>query len=208
MTDVRLTEPGTGDAEPSTGGRPGSSVRLRVGTGLVVVALVVLTIFGLSLDRSWRADQATVHPLRGPTVHTVRLDAGRVQIYADTAAGGGSGRSGCVSITGPHGPVAVHSGRYAISPWDPANVILQTGTSFPTADLTDVCVPAGHTAFVAETQEVALRHVASGLLGVVAGLVVALVGLGLLRSERSRRRGPRYLTVVADPASATHHAIT
>jgi hypothetical protein len=213
MTDVRLTEPTAEDASAAPGDRPGRSTRLGVAAGILVVGIVVLAVSGLSLDRSWRADQRTVHLLRGPESHQVHLDAGRSQVYADTAAGGGD-RSACVTVTGPDGAVTVERVRFAISPWDPANVILQTGTSFPTADfvvpagglysLTDRCVPAGHTAFVAETQEVALRHVDGGLAGVAVGLIVAGVGLGLLRSERSRRRPPRYLTIVADPAAATH----
>jgi hypothetical protein len=214
MTDVRLTEPTVRDDGPDAGDRPGSSTRLRLATGLLAVGVVVLAIFGVSLDRSWRAAQDTVRVLRGPASHQVHLDAGRSQVYADTAAGGGD-RSACVTVTGPDGAIPVERVRFAISPWDPANVILQTGRSFPTAEfvlpagglymVTDHCVPAGRTAFVAETQEAALRHVAGGLAGVAAGLVVAGVGLGLLRSERSRRRPPRYLTIVADPGAATHN---
>jgi hypothetical protein len=180
-------------------------LRLWVGLSVLGVGLIVVLVSSLFLASRWNADQRTVHALRDPGVHQVRLDARDYQIYS-----AGSVPSRCFAVNGASGPVPVETHSYQISPYDPADVILQTGTYFPTAGftltsggvyaVTDRCLAADRKIFVAETQRAALRHVGAGLGGEAAGLCLLIAALLVLRDRVTRRRSSGWITVVAATA--------
>jgi hypothetical protein len=184
--------------EPEAQGR----LQLWVGLSVLGVGLIVVLVSSLFLASRWNADQRTVHALRDPGVHQVRLDARDYQIYSAESV-----PSRCFAVDGASGPVPVGTHSYQISPFDPADVILQTGTYFPTASftvtsggvyaVTDRCLAPGRKIFVAETQRAALRHVGAGLGGEVAGLGSLIAALLLLRDRVTRRRPSGWITVVA-----------
>jgi hypothetical protein len=79
-------------------------LRLWVGLSVLGVGLIVVLVSSLFLASRWNADQRTVHALRDPGVHQVRLDARDYQIYSAGSPTGALLRTGRSSWPRPRGP--------------------------------------------------------------------------------------------------------